>query len=152
MSLGENRNFSVGNATGWPKAVIVHTDGASRGNPGPASIGITVTTADGETVYEYAEMLGDQTNNFAEYMAVKRALSLAVSNSVQALTLRSDSQLLIRQLIGEYKVKAEGLKPLYLECLEMSRKIPKMSFEHVRREENKRADQLANWVLDGRRP
>lgn len=138
----------MGNATNWPDEVVIHTDGASRGNPGDASLGLTVLDAEGETLFEYAEALGTQTNNYAEYSAVLKALELASENHVKLLHLRSDSQLLIRQLTGEYKVKSEGLKPLFLACRDVARTIPKVNFEHVRREQNARADKLANMVLD----
>lgn len=142
--------FKIENSvvTPWPQSVVIHTDGACRGNPGPSSVGITVTSLDGDVIYELAETLGSQTNNFAEYSAVKMALALAFENKVQSVTLKSDSQLLIRQLIGEYKVKAEGLKPLFLECRSLVNKIGQVDFEHVRREFNKRADALANQALD----
>lgn len=133
----------------WTSHVIVHTDGASRGNPGPASLGVQVVDRDGELICEYGEKLGDQTNNYAEYMAVVRALEMAVQHGVQSLELKSDSQLLVRQLLGQYKVKAEGLKDLYHACLSLKREIPQVEFIHVRREENKRADEIANRVLDG---
>lgn len=140
--------FTFGIESGWPKEVIIYTDGASRGNPGAASMGITVTDSNEEVVYEYAETLGTQTNNFAEYAAVRKALEMAVANQVETLTLRSDSQLLIRQLTGEYRVKAEGLKALFKECVQFASNISHVTFEHVRRENNKRADELANIVLD----
>ena len=132
----------------WPDEVIIHTDGACRGNPGPSSIGITISDPTGEMVYELAETIGEQTNNVAEYSAVLRALEMAVDHDVKVVTLKSDSQLLIRQLTGEYKVKAAGLKPLFSECRTLSQRIPKVHFEHVRREFNKRADELANLALD----
>ena len=109
---------------------------------------MAVGSADVDIAVPGAEALGNQTNNFAEYTAVLRALEFAKKNAVKSLTLRSDSQLLIRQLTGEYRVKAEGLKPLFLSCKELSNHIAKVNFEHVRREFNKRADQLANEVLD----
>ena len=138
----------IGADTNWPKEVIIYTDGACRGNPGPSSLGITVSDLNGELVYEYAATLGQQTNNFAEYSAVQKALELARDHSASRVILRSDSQLLVRQLTGEYKVKAAGLKPLFLKCREISRAFENVKFEHVRREFNKRADALANQVLD----
>lgn len=140
--------LTFGESKQWPPKVVIYTDGASRGNPGPASLGFTVSSGNGETVFEYGEAIGEQTNNVAEYTAVLRALDLAVRNGVKELELRSDSQLLVRQLAGIYKVKAEGLKPLFLECLSLARRIPKIQFTHVPREENRRADELANMALD----
>jgi ribonuclease HI len=147
--FNDSQKLENGMALGWPSEVIINTDGASRGNPGPASLGVHVQRANGEMVYEYAENLGHQTNNYAEYSAVKKALDLAVKNLVQTLTLRSDSEFLIKQMKGEYAVKSPNIKGLYVQCVELSRKIPKIKFEHVRREQNKRADELANLALDG---
>ena len=93
----------------WSKKVIIYTDGASRGNPGPASVGIYITDLKQNEVASISETLGEQTNNFAEYTAVVRALRLAIKNKVTEILLRSDSELLIRQLSGEYKVKSETL-------------------------------------------
>lgn len=138
-----------GSLNKWPASVIINTDGASRGNPGPASLGITVQSEKGEMIYELGENLGIQTNNFAEYTAVKKALELAVMQKVQQLTLRSDSEFLIKQMKGEYKVKSENIRPLFQECVTLKNKIQKVHFEHVRRENNKRADELANMSLDG---
>lgn len=139
-------------STKWPQAVTINTDGASRGNPGPSSLGLIVQDTMGKVVYEYAENLGHRTNNFAEYSAVKKALELAVQNSVQELLLRSDSEFLIKQMQGLYKVKSPNIKGLYLECSALHKKIKKVTFEHVRREQNTRADELANMALDGTGP
>ena len=135
--------------TKWPEKVIIYTDGASRGNPGPASIGIYVTDIDGGVVAEVGEKLGSQTNNYAEYTAVQRAFELANAEQVKDVVLRSDSQLLIRQMLGEYKVKSESIRPLFLECKSLAEKFSSVQFEHVRREFNKEADSLANQALDG---
>ena len=141
--------ITSGSLEGWPsEEIIIYTDGASRGNPGPSSMGITVQSFRGEIIYEYAEYLGNGTNNFAEYRAVLKALELAAAHSKGSITLRSDSQLLIRQLEGEYRVKSKGLKPLYLECKKISEDLPHIQFEHIRRELNQRADELANLALD----
>ncbi len=132
----------------WPKKLIIYTDGASRGNPGPASIGIYITDLKQKEVASITQTLGVQTNNFAEYSAVIEALRMAIKNKVTDLIIRSDSELLIRQLLGEYQIKSETLKPLYDECQRLARKIKKIKFEHVRRENNKEADRLANEGLD----
>lgn len=132
----------------WPKKVIIYTDGASRGNPGPASIGIYITDAKNSEIASISEVLGEQTNNFAEYTAVLRALHEATKHKVDDVLLRSDSELLIKQLKGEYKVKSETLRPLYLECISLVKKLKQITFEHVRREYNKEADRLANYALD----
>lgn len=133
----------------WPKQVKVYTDGASRGNPGPASIGIHVLSQDGETVLEHGEVLGVETNNVAEYTAVLRALEICQQNKVEELSLCSDSELLIKQLNGQYKVKSPNLIDLYFACISQTKNFKKISFSHVRRENNKIADKLANLALDG---
>lgn len=132
----------------WPQQVIIHTDGASRGNPGPAGIGLAVYSSEGEIIYEYGASIGENTNNFAEYLAVVRALEIATEKGVRQLIIRSDSQLLVRQLTGEYKVKSETLSPLHNQCINLVKKFSRVSFEHVRRELNKKADEMANLALD----
>lgn len=131
----------------WPAEIIAYTDGASRGNPGPASIGIYITDADGEMIHEHREKLGHQTNNYAEYMAVLRALELAKEHGSKKVLLRADSELMVRQMTGIYKVKNEGIKVLFAQCKELAAKF-ELKIEHVRREKNKEADRLANLALD----
>ena len=145
----KNEIIYKGNPRGWSSDVLIHTDGACRGNPGDSSIGLVVYDEKGIPVYEEAALLGQQTNNFAEYSAVLRALKLCSSNKVQSLVLKSDSQLLIKQLQGLYKVKSVNIAPLYQKCLEFKKDIPYVKFCHVMREQNKRADELANLILDG---
>lgn len=137
------------NTTNWPKEIIIYTDGASRGNPGPASAGIVVYNTDELCLYEEAFLLNEQSNNFAEYSAVLRALYISAEHKINTLTLNSDSELLIKQLSGFYKVKSANIKKLYEECKQWESKISQVHFQHVRRENNKRADELANLVLDG---
>lgn len=132
----------------WPEKVQVFTDGASRGNPGPASIGVFVLTEDGSTLLEHGERLGDQTNNFAEYTAVLRALEICSEKEVASVQVFSDSELLVKQLNGIYKVKSEHLRGLYLQCQDLTQNFQKVQFTHVRREFNKTADALANKALD----
>lgn len=132
----------------WPKLVNVYTDGASRGNPGAASIGIHILDEHGETVLEHGEVLGIETNNVAEYTAVLRALEICHEHKVETLNLFSDSELLIKQLNGEYKVKSPNLIDLYFACMSQTKNFKKISFSHVRREKNKIADKLANLALD----
>ena len=128
--------------------IIAYTDGGARGNQGPSGIGVSIQKENGTVLKEVSLFLGNATNNFAEYTAVVRALRLAIKNKVTEILLRSDSELLIRQLSGEYKVKSETLKPLYDECMKLIYKIKKIKFEHVRREFNIEADRLANEALD----
>ena len=142
------KEYKEGLEDSWPDKVFIYTDGASRGNPGDASLGLAVYNSEKEEVFSYAQALGTQTNNYAEYMAVVKALSFSVENDVKKLTVKSDSQLLVRQIQGQYKVKSPGLKPLFLECKGLISKLPEFEIEHVRREDNVRADELANHVLD----
>ena len=134
----------------WPDSVIIYTDGASRGNPGPASIGVFVTDLDSQAVLEYGEPLGIQTNNVAEYTGVLRALQMALDHGARRVRLRSDSELMIKQMTGVYKVKSPGLQPLFQECSALAKKLESVQFEHVRREFNTVADRLANEALDQR--
>lgn len=132
----------------WPKRVKVYTDGASRGNPGPAAIGMVFYDASDKILEEYGEKLGEQTNNYAEYMAVIRSLEICVKNNVESIQFYSDSQLMVRQMLGEYKVKAPQIKELFLQAKELTRKFQSVEFHHVRREFNTEADALANQALD----
>ena len=131
-----------------PKKVKAFTDGASRGNPGPAAIGIVFYNYSDEVVGEFKETLGMQTNNYAEYMAVIRALEIGVEKGVQFLDFYCDSQLLVKQMMGEYKVKSPQIKELFVQAKELVRQFNEVGFNHVRREFNKEADALANQALD----
>ena len=135
--------------TPLPKKIKVFTDGASRGNPGPASIGIVYYNEEDQRVADHKEKLGDQTNNYAEYMAVIRALEHCCGAQVSSVDFYCDSQLLVKQMLGEYKVKAPQIKELFLKAKELAREIDSVGFHHVRREFNKEADALANEALDG---
>ncbi len=131
-----------------PAKVIVYSDGASRGNPGPASFGFVVTNEKGELVAEGAEKLGNQTNNFAEYMGMIEALDLCSRSGVKSVTVRADSQLMIRQMTGQYKVKSEVIIPLHTRAKIIARTFETIKFEHIPREQNSEADRLANLALD----
>lgn len=130
------------------KIIKVFTDGASRGNPGPASIGIVFYSSADEKELEHQERLGEQTNNFAEYMAVIRALEIARDHGVQEIEFFCDSELLVKQMKGLYKVKAPQIIPLYEKVKKGMAPFQKVGFNHVRREQNKEADALANQALD----
>jgi ribonuclease HI len=132
----------------WPKAIKVYTDGACRGNPGPSSIGVSFTSTKDEEFFTLSEAIGTQTNNFAEYMALVKALRVALEHKVEKIWVRTDSQLMVRQLLGEYKVKSDSIKDLHGEASSMLKKFLTVRIEHVPREENKRADELANQALD----
>ena len=122
-------------------------DGGSRGNPGPAGYGVRIEREDG-TVVELKESLGTATNNVAEYSGLLAALRWAVAHGIRTLHVRSDSELLVKQLKGTYRVKNPGLLPLYQEACSLGRQIGRVTFEHVRREFNKDADRLANEAMD----
>ncbi len=126
----------------------VYTDGASRGNPGPAAIGIVFYDQKDTVVGEHKEHLGNQTNNFAEYMAVIRAMEICTKTSVTEIDFYCDSQLLVKQMLGEYKVKAPQIKPLFDQAKKLTGQFKTVGFHHIRREFNKEADALANQALD----
>lgn len=128
--------------------MIVACDGASRGNPGPAGAGAQITDASGVVLAELAEGLGEATNNVAEYTAVIRGLERAHELGASDVLLRSDSQLLINQLTGRYRVKTPHLQPLHRRVRELAAGFDSIEFEHVRRERNAEADRLANQGVD----
>jgi ribonuclease HI len=131
-----------------PGHLIVSCDGASRGNPGPAGIGAQITDGSGAILGEIAEGIGETTNNVAEYTAVIEGLSLAAKLGAKTVTLRSDSQLLINQLTGRYRVKTEHLQPLHRRVRSLAAGFDRIRFEHVPRERNTAADALANIGVD----
>ena len=135
--------------------VTINCDGAARGNPGPAGAGSVVVDEDGTVLAEVAEGLGETTNNVAEYTAVIRGLEEAERLGAREVLLRSDSQLLINQLTGRYRVKAPHLQPLHRRVRDLMRAFDRVDLEHVPRERNTAADALANlgvdrWLADGR--
>jgi ribonuclease HI len=127
---------------------VANIDGASRGNPGPASYGVVLRDPDGKIVLELAKNIGRETNNVAEYFALLAALDYATIHGISSLRIRSDSELLVRQMQGVYKVKSPDLKPLQERAAKLSRQLQYFAIEHVRRELNKDADALANVALD----
>jgi ribonuclease HI len=131
-----------------PGHLIVSCDGASRGNPGPAGIGAQVTDDTGTILGEVARGIGETTNNVAEYTAVIEGLALAAELGAKTVTLRSDSQLLINQLTGRYRVKSEHLQPLHRRARSLGAGFERVTFEHVPRELNAAADELANIGVD----
>ena len=135
--------------------MTVACDGAARGNPGPAGIGVVISGADGEILAEIAEGIGEATNNVAEYLAAREGLRRAGELGAADVLLRSDSHLLVEQLSGRYKVRNERLKQLHGEVLALASGFTRVRYEHVRRERNKAADRLANrgvdaWLAAGR--
>lgn len=127
---------------------IVHTDGAARGNPGPAAIGVLVQDESGHTIYESSRSLGIHTNNEAEYLALIAALQYLKDAGVSSADFRLDSELVVRQLNGKYKVKEPRLQSLHAQVTMLLNAIPKHTIRHVPRAENARADALANEALD----
>lgn len=126
---------------------VVYADGGSRGNPGPAGIG-AVLQQNGQTTSEVSEFIGVATNNVAEYTALIRILERSLELGVEHIEARMDSELVVRQMKGEYRVKNEGLKPLFMEAQRLSRRFKSFKIVHVRREANKDADRLANQAMD----
>jgi ribonuclease HI len=127
---------------------VLWSDGAARGNPGPAGIGIMLKTKDGRILAAEGRFVGRTTNNVAEYKALLLGLERALERGVRRLEVRADSELLIKQLKGQYRVKSEGLKPLYTEARALIQRFESVKLEHVRRELNVEADRLANAGID----
>ena len=125
-----------------------YIDGGSRGNPGPASYGVVIRDPRGEIVARLKKYIGRTTNNVAEYYGLIAALDYAQSNSIKALRIESDSELLVKQMRGQYKVKSAELRPLFERARKMSQRLESFRIEHVYREQNAQADALANEALD----
>lgn len=130
-----------------PKEYLIHTDGGSRGNPGPAAYAYTIECL-GHAAIEDKGFLGETTNNIAEYTGLIKALEHAHKLGARRLLIHSDSELMINQMNGAYKVKHPGLLPLYLQADKLRRSFDQVTLRHVRREHNKRADRLCNEALD----
>ena len=130
-----------------PTSAIANIDGGSRGNPGPAAFGAYITLPDGATV-GIKGFIPHSTNNVAEYNGLLAALRWAVEQRVTTLHIRADSELLVKQMKGQYRVKNPGLLRLYEEARQLIAKIGRVTFEHVRREFNKDADRLCNEAMD----
>ncbi|MEI7691235.1 MAG: reverse transcriptase-like protein [Actinomycetes bacterium] len=128
--------------------LTVHVDGGSRGNPGPAAAGAVASNADGEVVGERGEMIGEATNNVAEYRAVLLGVALALELGATEIELINDSELIAHQLNGKYKVKHVDMKPLYAEAIDSLGRFDSWSISCVRRDQNEHADLLVNQTLD----
>ncbi len=129
-------------------AYRANIDGGSRGNPGPASYGVVVRDGRGEIVGKLKKYIGRMTNNVAEYYGLIAAMDYAQSHGIRALRIESDSELLVKQMRGQYKVKSEDLRPLFERAQKMSKAFDSFRTEHVYREQNREADALANEALD----
>ena len=143
--FAKNNHAGAAASGGWYTA---HCDGGSRGNPGPAGYGAVVESPAGEIVARLSEFLGRQTNNYAEYKGLLAVLAWAVANGARRLRVISDSELMVRQMKGIYKVKNPGLKPLWDEAQQLQRQLDGFTIEHTLRAGNKEADRLANEAMD----
>lgn len=130
--------------------LIVHFDGGSRGNPGPAGIGVVVSADDGTELVTLGRYIGAATNNVAEYKAMITGLEKARELNATDVIVRGDSELVIKQMKGQYRVKNPGLKPLWEQAMGLARGFSTVAYEHGMRETNKTADKLVNLALDRR--
>ncbi len=131
-----------------PDTLVAYIDGGSRGNPGPAGFGVRLETGTGELIEELCESIGIATNNVAEYRGLLAALTRAIDRGERRLHVRSDSELLVRQMRGEYRVKHPGLQPLFTQARKLAGHFDRVTFEHVPRSLNHHADRLANLAMD----
>lgn len=128
--------------------ITAYTDGGARGNPGPAGYGVHILDADGNTLAELVGPLGSATNNVAEYSGLIAALQWAVDHGHSRMRVRMDSELVIKQMRGEYKVKHPAMQALHAEARRLVATLDRVTLEHVRREQNKVADKLSNQAMD----
>ena len=128
--------------------IVAYIDGGARGNPGPAGYGVRIEGPDGAVVDELHGALGIATNNVAEYNGLLAALEWAVDHNEKDVRIRSDSELLVKQMRGEYRIKHPGLQPLAARARLLLMQVGRVSFEHVRREQNVEADRLSNLGMD----
>jgi probable phosphoglycerate mutase len=128
--------------------LVAYVDGGARGNPGPAGYGVRIERPDGTLVEELQESIGVATNNVAEYRGLIAALEWARARGVAGLHVRSDSLLLVQQMLGRFKVRHPGLQPLHAQARLLAHAVGRVTFEHVRRESNAHADRLANAAMD----
>ena len=130
--------------------INIYVDGASRGNPGEAGVGVVISTTDGKVLKETGRYLGKTTNNVAEYQALIIALKEAKSLGAEAIKIFADSELMVKQIKGEYKVKSAGLLPLYQEAKALLMEFSRYGIIHINREKNTEADRLANQAIDSK--
>jgi ribonuclease HI len=126
----------------------LYTDGGARGNPGPAAFGYVLEDADGEVLAQHGEAIGIATNNVAEYSALVAGLRKAIEAGVDTLEVVSDSELLVKQMRGEYRVKNEALRSLSVQASRLGRELGSVEYTHVKRAHNELADRLVNEALD----
>jgi ribonuclease HI len=135
--------------------IVAYCDGGSRGNPGPAGFGVYIQDSAGRVLAELSEYLGAHTNNFAEYSALLAAVEFAITNGHRSLRVISDSELMVKQMKGQYRVNSPELRPLYDEAKRRVSRLEHFQIQHVLREKNRHADRLANLAMDrgmGRAP
>jgi len=128
--------------------VVINTDGAARGNPGPAAIGATIKNETGNLIARISRRIGVTTNNQAEYRAIITALEKAVNLGAKHVTVQSDSELVVQQINGRYKIKNTALRPLYQKVVQLAGSLESVKVSHVPRAQNAEADALANKALD----
>jgi ribonuclease HI len=145
---GAGELFSSHGAGHGEGAITAYCDGGSRGNPGPAGFGVFIQGPDGEALGELSEYLGKKTNNFAEYSGLLAALDFAIAHRHPHLKVVSDSELMVKQIKGQYRVNSPELRPLYDEAKRRIAQLEKFQIQHVLREKNQRADRLANLAMD----
>ncbi|MDO8794256.1 MAG: reverse transcriptase-like protein [Vicinamibacterales bacterium] len=129
-------------------AIVAYVDGGARGNPGPAGYGVRIEQPDGTLIEEFCEAIGIATNNVAEYRGLVAALEWAKQHGRRQVHVRSDSLLLVQQMLGRFKVKHPGLQPLHGKAHLLAHEIGRVTFEHVGRDHNEHADRLANTAMD----
>ena len=130
------------------QSIVAYIDGGARGNPGPAGYGVRVENERGDLIEELCGFLGSATNNIAEYNGLLAALRYANEHGHRIVRIKSDSELLVKQMIGQYRVKNPGLQVLFQQAQSLARTLERVAYEHVRREQNKDADRLANQAMD----
>lgn len=152
MNSGYKR---AGSGQLWPedpnkdeRTITAYCDGGSRGNPGPAGFGVYIQGAHGESIGELSEYLGKKTNNFAEYSGLLAALNFALEHGHSRLKVVSDSELMVKQIKGQYRVNSPELRPLYEEARRRIGQLDSFQIQHVLREKNRQADRLANQAMD----
>jgi ribonuclease HI len=141
----QSRLFAADTNSGW---VTAYTDGGARGNPGPAGYGVQIVDENGAVLAQLSQFLGLKTNNFAEYSALLGALEYALANKLPKLRVVSDSELMVKQIQGRYKVASPDLRPLFDEAKKRIRSLQQFEIQHVLRGKNKEADRLANLAMD----
>ncbi|HYK38358.1 ribonuclease HI family protein [Alloacidobacterium sp.] len=146
--MSSARNLFSSPELGNPGWITAFCDGGSRGNPGPAGYGVYIQDENGAKIAELNEFLGRKTNNFAEYSGLLAALDYALANGHSHLKAIADSELLVKQIKGQYRVNSPELRPLYEEARRRIARLKGFQIQHVLREKNRRADQLANEAMD----